>query len=107
VVDSFGEEEIEMAIARLRTNRSTGTSWIAAEYLKGSKDGTVISAVTKLFNKFRTEGIPESWSQMHIRSIHKKGTVTDMNNFRPIALISIMCKLYSMVVLGRLEKISV
>jgi len=57
-----------------------------------------------LFSKcIKSKTIPQEWNDGTIILLHKKGDIKDINNYRPISLISHMGKLLSKVVLNRLE----
>src|SRR6266853_1839077 len=57
-----------------------------------------------LFTKcIKSKTNPQEWNDGTIILLHKKGDIKDINNYRPISLISHMGKLLSKVVLNRLE----
>jgi hypothetical protein len=58
----------------------------------------------KLFNNIIDFGVyPESWSHGIIISLHKKGSITDVNNYRGITLVSCLSKLFTCVIYKRFE----
>lgn len=58
-----------------------------------------------IFNKcFSHSSIPSMWSMNFLISIFKKGDNYDPNNYRGIAIGSCLCKLFSLVLLERIEK---
>ena len=59
--------------------------------------------LTKLFNKIMNSGhYPTSWSKGIVIPIHKKGSKTDVNNYRPITLLNHVAKLFTSLVNSRL-----
>ncbi|CAD6185753.1 unnamed protein product [Caenorhabditis auriculariae] len=48
--------------------------------------------------------IPEQWKVSKTILIPKKGDLTDLNNFRPISLLSVVYKLFTKIIVNRLEK---
>ena len=56
-----------------------------------------------IFNESLLLGVvPDAWKKAHISPIHKKGNKADPNNYRPIALTSIACKVMEHIVRGRI-----
>ena len=37
--------------------------------------------------------IPKEWNESRVKLLHKGGRRDDLNNYRPIAIISVICKL--------------
>lgn len=87
--------EIEEVIKKLKNGKSTGGSWISAEILKGYSDCKLVELITRMFNLFRVEGLPASWNELLIVSVHKKGALDNPNNFRGIALMPVLAKMYA------------
>lgn len=102
-IPSFLESEITSAINSLDNEKSGGTDHIKAELLKFGVE--VLSKwLTKLFNRILSENqIPKQWTHSDIVLIHKKGAKTDMNNYRPISVISNIYKIFAKCLLRRLK----
>ena len=107
------EEEVLKLLTNLNIYKSTGPDDIHAKLLRAlSNNQSFVVCIVLLFNTCLKEGrIPEVWKQANITPIHKKGSVTDAKNYRPISLTSILGKLYEKVVRQRIlneieEKIS-
>ena len=64
-----------------------------------------IELLHTLFNKFFDESIfPSSWEEGIIIPIFKKGEHTDPNNYRGITLLSILGKVFTIILNKRLTK---
>jgi len=64
----------------------------------------VVKPICWLFNNILdTSCIPKSWKLARIVPIHKKGSKTDVNNFRPISNISSMSKLFERCLSNRIK----
>ena len=97
-------EEISTAIRSLKKNKSPGLDNILNEFLIAGKD-ILLDPLCNLFNTvFSSSTYPDLWSLNYLRPIHKKGDKKDPDNYRGIAVGSCLGKLYSYVLLNRLEK---
>ena len=86
------------------TNTSPGMDKIEYRHIKsldptGDLLATIFAAVWKL-------GIPRQWKTDKTVSIYKKGDPSQLVNFRPIALLSTLYKLFSSVLTARLTTVS-
>ncbi|MEW8544930.1 MAG: reverse transcriptase family protein, partial [Candidatus Thiodiazotropha sp.] len=96
--------EVKSIIMSLRSNKSPGIDGLISEIFKCSVD-LITPFITKLFNTVFKSGLyPQSWTESYITPIFKKGDVDDTNNYRGIALINILAKLYSKLLHDRLMK---
>ena len=63
----------------------------------------LLPVIVRLFNRFFTTGeFPEQWTQIIIIPIHKKGSMNNADNYRGIALIDILSKVYINIITRRL-----
>lgn len=95
-------QEIEYALQKMKNGKSPGEDQITSEMLK--MGGKVLrEAVRILLNKCLMEGrIPESWNNAEIVLIHKKGDNTNLENYRPISLLSHLYKLFTRIITNRI-----
>lgn len=57
-----------------------------------------------LFNRIlETQLLPSSWSDINLFMIHKKGATSDPGNYRGISLINCIQKIFSSIMIRRLE----
>ena len=55
--------------------------------------------LTILFQSTLTEGcVPQEWKQANVTPIYKKGSRSDVGNYRPISLTSVCCKVMERLV---------
>jgi hypothetical protein len=80
--------EVEIAIAKLKKYKSTGSDQIPAELIQ--EGGEILpSEIHKLINSVRNkEELPDQWKESIIVPIHRNGDKTDCNNYRGISLLS-------------------
>ena len=102
----FTKEELRSALKQLRNRKSADNAGIVAEYLKVECD-TLSTAILDLFNDiFKADlPVPREWRKSRVTVIFKKGDATLPQNYRPVAIISVLCKLFSIVLLGRVKPI--
>lgn len=99
-------EEITRAINTLKNNKAPGEYAINTEILKAGGDimvNTIHELITELWEK---EVIPEDWKEAIVLPIHKKGDKLDCRNYRGISLINCVYKIFSKLLLIRLESYS-
>ncbi|KAA5608736.1 reverse transcriptase family protein, partial [Pseudomonas aeruginosa] len=96
--------EIRMALKQLKNNKAPGEDGITTELLKAG--GTpVLKVLQKLFNSSLLDGKPpQAWNRGVVILFFKKGDKTLLKNYRPIALLSHVYKLFSRVITKRLER---
>jgi len=98
--DIFGEE-VGQAIASLKWGKVPGLDQISGEMLKCSPQVT-LPFLTTMFNAIFTEGqIPDIWSSSVIFPVFKGGCLDDPDSYRGISLISVLCKVFLLIVSNR------
>lgn len=87
------ENDVSTAIKALDVHKASGPDLINPKLIKEGID-QLIYPFTKLFNLSLTlKEFPNLWKKSNVTAIPKKGVLTDLNNFRPISLLSIQGKL--------------
>jgi hypothetical protein len=101
----FTEIEVKTAILKLKGKRASGPDDIPAEFWQAvAETNEGISWITELCNKcWNNEEIPGEWHMADVTAIHKKGSVEDCDNCRPISLICVAYKLFASLLLKRLQ----
>ncbi|CAD6185922.1 unnamed protein product [Caenorhabditis auriculariae] len=93
-------EEVKYAIRKLKVGTAAGPDNISSELLKAGGD-SLYRLLARHFSKYLSEAsIPEQWKTSKTILIPKKGDLTDLNNFRPISLLSVVYKLFTKVIAG-------
>ena len=84
--------------------KATGIDGVFGEVLKyGAAE--IAPIMTKLFNKIEIdEQIPQDWKQALICPVYKKGDITRISNYRPIALTSTCRRVYERLLKQKLEE---
>ena len=95
-------EEVESVIKDLPTKKAPGIDGIVNEIIRNSK-AILVPLLCSLFNIVLTNGIfPDEWCDAIIVPIHKKGDVNNPGNYRGIALLSNIGKIFTKIVNKRL-----
>lgn len=98
------QSETERAIISQRNDKAPGEDSITNELLKGAIPA-LAPALTELFNiVLETEEIPKQWTESVITLLYKKGDNKDINNYRPISLMTNIYKVFSKILLSRISR---
>lgn len=99
--EKIDEGELELALMHLKTNKAPGMDEVPNEFYKNLPNKAKEYLLT-LFNKiFTTKDIPLEWSEAMLHMLYKKGERNNPENFRGIALINNICKLFMNIVQAR------
>ena len=105
-VTSFSDMEVKAAVDKLKKEKASGPDDVPAEFWQAvvsTCDG--LAWLTRLCNQcWLEEKIPEDWHAANVTAIHKKGSVEECNNYRPISLICVTYKLFATLFLKRLKE---
>jgi hypothetical protein len=107
-------QEVFSAIRKLKSGKAPGVDGVTTTILKMAADavGTsklkgfnpVVDSLVLLFNYvFANEVWPERWATGIIFPLYKEGSRLEPGNYRPIALLSVIGKLFGSVVESRLS----
>ncbi|UYV68143.1 K02A2.6-like [Cordylochernes scorpioides] len=95
--------EIAREIASLKNNKAAGYDSIPNEAIKDLPENGLI-LLSNLFNKILTKSqVPSQWSKTIIQPIFKNGDPNAPSNYRGIALISNLSKLFTSILKNRLS----
>ena len=86
-------EMIEKKIKKMKDSKSHGVDGIPQKLLREIVE-QISTPLAKLFNLSLEEGIlPSEWKEANITPLFKKGSRKKPNNYRPVSLTSVVCKL--------------
>ena len=87
-------QELRKILKKLKLGKSPGLDRISNEMIKCSFE-ILKNCFVKLFNLILTVGyIPNIWCKGLITPVHKNGDPTEPDNFRPICVLSCVCKFF-------------
>ena len=91
-------EYVERAIKALNNSKSPGADRIPVKILKDAMN-LVSKPLTLEYNASLERGIfPQIWKLARVTPIHKAGTKTDVNNYRPISVLSVVSRILEKIV---------
>ena len=91
-------EYVERAIKALNNSKSPGADRIPVKILKDAIN-LVSKPLTLIYNASLERGIfPQIWKLARVTPIHKAGTKTDVNNYRPISVLSVVSRILEKIV---------
>jgi hypothetical protein len=94
--------EIEREIMALKTSKAAGPCSLPIKVLKLLQN-VIANPLEILFNtSFSTGIVPENFKLARILPVFKKGDHTNLNNYRPISLLSVFNKLLEKLMYNRL-----
>ena len=94
----FSENEVKQKISKLKTSSSKGPENISTRFLKDF--GNILAKpLANIFNKSMTTGqVPSDWKLANVTPIFKKGSKSNPENYRPVSLTSVPCKLMESII---------
>ena len=96
---------VEKLLNDLKTGKAPGPDGLNKEDLC-IDTRLIANCLTLIFNaSLRSAKLPAGWKLANIIPVHKKGQLDMPNNYRPISLTSIPCKLLEHIVLHYLNKL--
>ena len=97
------EAEVNAALKNIKSGKSSLPDGIPPEFYKHNSP-IYIEYLVALFNAiFISEMYPSEWAKSMIFTLHKKGSIYDINNYRGISLLNVLGKIFSHVLNARLK----
>ncbi|XP_050507928.1 probable RNA-directed DNA polymerase from transposon BS [Diabrotica virgifera virgifera] len=94
--------EIYLALNSCQNNKAPGSDNIPYEFYKYLPNNWILY-LNSFFNTiFNTSTFPNSWSKITLKMLHKKGPSNDPSNYRGIALVNCITKVFMQIILNRL-----
>ena len=100
--DAISTTDVNTTISSLKSGKASSLDMISNEILK-YLDQLNVNLITRLFNLCLDSGT-YPWNVNIITPLHKKGNKDDPDNYRAIAVSSVIGKLFSTILLNRLIK---
>jgi len=94
--------EILAIITELKTNSSAGPDGLPPIVFKSRKHQLVTPIAIIIFRILQSGRLPDEWKTATVKPIFKKGKSSDVNNYRPISLTCVCCKMFESVLKNHL-----
>ena len=96
--------ELTEAVTRAKNGKACGPDGIMIEYIKHATENVIKTLLILMNATFCHVIYPKAWSINYLKTLYKKDAKDDPDNYRGLAIGSAIGKLYSMILLQRLEK---
>ncbi|KAE9414177.1 hypothetical protein Angca_006084, partial [Angiostrongylus cantonensis] len=96
--------KIRHAISSVKYRTAPGPDRIRSEHLKNLPP-VLVSTLPRLFTRYLSDCmVPTQWKTSKTVLLFKKGDPHDIGNYRPICLLSVVYKLFTRVILNRIDR---
>jgi len=94
----FSELDVAGKLSNLKLNKSPGPDMLHPRVLHEIRN-ELVRPLTFIFNKSMNDGVlPEEWKTSVVSVLHKKGKKDCVENYRPISLTCICCKIMESII---------
>ena len=97
-------DELKTRLKLAKDGKAFGPDGTLMEYVKYASENVLKTLLSLLNAIFTHSRYPSQWTTNYLKIIYKKGDIDDPNNYRGLSIGSCLGKLYSSILLGRLEK---
>ena len=97
-------KELLQAIKRAKWGKAAGPDNIQIELLKFAPEEVIKTLFLLMKVVYNNNIFPKPWTVNFLKAIYKKDCKDDPNNYRGLAIAPVICKLYCMILLNRLEE---
>src|SRR5271154_304450 len=95
--------ELKKALEKLKKKKAPGVDAIPSEFFKNLNNEALIVILDILNRIFEGEGMPDNFTEAIVFPLFKKGDLSVVANFRGISFLSSMYKIYTQMLLGRIQ----
>ena len=101
----FTYAEVSSIINKLKGGKAAGHDEILNEALKEAPE-SFVHMLTTLFNRVQEQSeVPSAWKRGRVVLIHKKGAKHEVNNYRPLTVLTSMNSVFSKTMNARLSDV--
>ena len=93
----FSQDDVLKVLSNLREDKAAGADDLSPRFLLHIKE-QISYPLFLIFRKSLDEGVvPEDWKLSNVSPIYKKGNRNQAENYRPVSLTSVICKLFESI----------
>ena len=85
-------DRIKKKLQTIKTESSPGPDKVHPRLLKEAAEELAVPLRMIFMSSLNQGRIPEDWKSAEVCAIHKKGSKSSCNNYRPVSLTSVVCK---------------
>ncbi|KAI5739732.1 hypothetical protein M8J77_022721 [Diaphorina citri] len=97
-------DEVENGLKQMQTGKSPGLDKIYIDDVKAGGPTLFKSIAERFTHYLKTGKIPDQWKTSKTILLFKKGNPEDIQNYRPICLLSHLYKLMTRIILNRIQR---
>ena len=94
----FSEQAVLEQLKRLKPSKSPGPDELHPYLLRELSKSLALPLSLVMQSSFEESILPQDWKDANVSPIFKKGKRSDKNNYRPVSLTSIICKVMETIV---------
>ena len=95
---SINDQDLKRVIKLIKVNKATDESGMISEYIKALGEQDLKNLRVLMNDVLSGESIPNEWKESRVVLVHKGGSKKEVSNYRPIAIINVICKLFMMLI---------
>jgi len=100
----FEDNDIIEALSTYKGKLSSGPDNIMMKVIKDCIPA-LLTPFTKLMNMVAKKGMPPHWKLAKVRPLHKRGSRSEIENYRPISNLQSVSKVYEKLILNKIDKL--
>ena len=88
---------MSVAIKKIKENKAADESGVIAEYMKALEVEEIEKLRGLMNGILNGADIPKQWKEIRVKLLHRGRRTDELINYRPIAIISVTCKLCMLI----------
>ena len=104
----INDQDLKRAIKLMKVNKAIDESGMIVEYIKALGEQDLMNLRVLMNDVLSGESIPNEWKKRRVVLVNKGGSKKEVSNYRPIAIINVICKFFMMLtrdsINGRVEE---
>ena len=94
----FNSNKIESLLMNISVNKAMGPDGLSGKVLKCCAKSLSVPLSLIFRKSYYSSSLPKEWKMANVVPVHKKGSKSDVENYRPISLTSIVVKTLERIV---------